>query len=241
METLTPPTHPPHPNRACLKAAHFVELCEQRGVPLVFLVHNEDGGENGGVDFTAADFGAAEMGERELFRRAAEAKDVGKLIAAVSAATVPKITLLAGDLRGAVAHAMCGRSSSADFVFAWPTARVGMAMGEGEETTVGGTWADIEAAKAAKAGDEQEDGASGASSAGGKGGGGGGGGGGGAGTAPMRDAFYAASRLWIDSVIPFDQTRETLALTLRLCERKQVAAPELGDAEWQQALPPLRL
>ena len=196
-----------------------MELCEQRGVPLVFVVHNEDGGQ-GGIDLDASDFGAANMSERQLFRRAAEAKDVGKLIAAVSAATVPKITLVAGDLQGVAAHALCGRASSPDFVFAWPTARIGMATGRGGETTVGGPWADIEAAKAKDSSTTSQSPSVEAET-------------------PMRDAFYAASRLWIDSVIPFEQTRETLGLALRLCKRKGATA--CGEVEWQKSLPPLRL
>ncbi|TFK46623.1 carboxyl transferase [Heliocybe sulcata] len=102
---------------AALKATHFIELCEQRGVPLLFLV-NVTGymvgskAEKGGI-----------------------AKDGAKMVRAVANAGVPKMTVVVGGSFGAGNYGMCGRAYSPRFLWTWPNARVGV-MGSGQLTQV---------------------------------------------------------------------------------------------------------
>ncbi|KAH8063332.1 pyruvate carboxylase [Aureococcus anophagefferens] len=86
-------------SKASQKGAHFVELCSQRGVPVLFL-QNITGFSVGSV---------AEKG--------GIARDGAKLVAAVSCANVPKITLLVGGSHGAGNYGMCGRAFEPDFLF----------------------------------------------------------------------------------------------------------------------------
>lgn len=95
-----------------LKAAHFVELCDQRGIPLLF-VQNITGFmvgkkyENGGI-----------------------AKDGAKLVTAVSNARVPKITLIVGGSHGAGNYGMCGRAYQPRFLWTWPNSKISVMGGE---------------------------------------------------------------------------------------------------------------
>ncbi len=99
-------------SESALKGAHFVELCSQRGVPLIFL-QNISGFmvgrkyESGGI-----------------------AKDGAKLVTAVSCAPVPKFTVLIGGSYGAGNYGMCGRAYSPRFLFSWPNARISVMGGE---------------------------------------------------------------------------------------------------------------
>lgn len=94
------------------KGAHFIELCSQRGIPLVFL-QNITGfmvgrkAENGGI-----------------------AKDGAKMVMAVSAAQVPKFTVVIGGSFGAGNYGMCGRAFSPRFMYMWPNAKIGVMGGE---------------------------------------------------------------------------------------------------------------
>ncbi len=94
------------------KAAHFVELCSQRGVPLIFL-QNITGFmvgreyESGGI-----------------------AKDGAKMVAAVSNAAVPKFTVLIGGSYGAGNYGMCGRAYQPHQLWMWPNARISVMGGE---------------------------------------------------------------------------------------------------------------
>jgi len=120
-------------SEAALKGAHFVQLCSQRGIPLVFL-QNITGfmvgrkAETGGI-----------------------AKDGAKLVTAVATTAVPKITMLIGGSFGAGNYGMCGRAYDPRFLWAWPNARISVMGGEqaaGVLATVrrdgieraGGTW-----------------------------------------------------------------------------------------------------
>jgi len=125
------------------KGAHFVELCCQRGIPLIFL-QNISGFmvgrkyETGGI-----------------------AKDGAKLVTAVSCARVPKLTLIIGGSFGAGNYGMCGRAYQPRFLWMWPNARISV-MGGSQAAEVlatvrrdgieakGGTWpaAEEEAFKA---------------------------------------------------------------------------------------------
>ncbi|KAI9904130.1 hypothetical protein N3K66_000659 [Trichothecium roseum] len=94
------------------KGAHFVELCAQRGVPLVFL-QNISG------------FMVGSASEREGI-----AKHGAKLVTAVACADVPKFTVVVGGSYGAGNYGMCGRAYSPRFLWMWPNARIGVMGGE---------------------------------------------------------------------------------------------------------------
>ncbi len=87
-----------------LKAAHFISMCDQRGVPLVFL-QNISGFMVGG--------------EAE---RGGIAKDSAKMVYAMATAEVPRLTVIVGGSYGAGNYGMCGRGFWPEFLFAWPTA-----------------------------------------------------------------------------------------------------------------------
>jgi 3-methylcrotonyl-CoA carboxylase beta subunit len=94
------------------KGAHFIELCCQRGIPLLFL-QNIAGFmvgrkyESGGI-----------------------AKDGAKLVTAVACAQVPKVTVLVGGSFGAGNYGMCGRAYGPRFLFSWPNSRISVMGGE---------------------------------------------------------------------------------------------------------------
>jgi 3-methylcrotonyl-CoA carboxylase beta subunit len=95
-----------------LKGAHFIELCNQRGIPLVFL-QNITGFmvgreyENGGI-----------------------ARDGAKLVTAVACSVVPKFTVVIGGSFGAGNYGMCGRAYDPRFLWMWPNARISVMGGE---------------------------------------------------------------------------------------------------------------
>jgi 3-methylcrotonyl-CoA carboxylase beta subunit len=94
------------------KGAHFIELCAQRGVPLVFLQNI-----TGFMVGKSAEAGGI-------------AKDGAKLVTAVSTARVPKFTVVVGGSYGAGNYGMCGRAYSPRFLFMWPNARISVMGGE---------------------------------------------------------------------------------------------------------------
>jgi 3-methylcrotonyl-CoA carboxylase beta subunit len=99
-------------SESSLKGAHFIELCNQRGIPLVFL-QNITGFmvgrkyENGGI-----------------------AKDGAKLVTAVACSVVPKFTVVIGGSFGAGNYGMCGRAYDPRFLWMWPNARISVMGGE---------------------------------------------------------------------------------------------------------------
>lgn len=97
---------------SALKGAHFIELCSQRGIPLVFL-QNISG------------FMVGTDAEREGI-----AKNGAKLVTAVACADVPKFTVVVGGSYGAGNYGMCGRAYSPRFLWMWPNARIGVMGGE---------------------------------------------------------------------------------------------------------------
>lgn len=99
-------------SESSLKAAHFIELCCERGVPLLFL-QNITG------------FMVGRKTENEGI-----AKHGAKLVTAVSCAKVPKITVVVGGSYGAGNYGMCGRAYSPNFMFLWPNARTSVMGGE---------------------------------------------------------------------------------------------------------------
>ncbi|HSE77362.1 MAG TPA: carboxyl transferase domain-containing protein [Alphaproteobacteria bacterium] len=94
------------------KAAHFIELCGQRGVPLVFL-QNISGFMVG-----------------KKYEAGGIAKDGAKMVTAVACAAVPKFTVIIGGSFGAGNYGMCGRAYGPRFLWMWPNARISVMGGE---------------------------------------------------------------------------------------------------------------
>jgi 3-methylcrotonyl-CoA carboxylase beta subunit len=99
-------------SESALKAAHFVELCCQRRIPLLFLQNIV--GFMVGKDYEAGGI----------------AKDGAKMVTAVACAQVPKITVIVGGSYGAGNYGMCGRAYGPRFLFMWPNARISVMGGE---------------------------------------------------------------------------------------------------------------
>jgi 3-methylcrotonyl-CoA carboxylase beta subunit len=99
-------------SESALKAAHFIELCCQRRIPLLFLQNIS--GFMVGRDYEAGGI----------------AKDGAKMVTAVACAQVPKVTLIVGGSFGAGNYGMCGRAYGPRFLFTWPNARISVMGGE---------------------------------------------------------------------------------------------------------------
>ncbi|HET7689049.1 MAG TPA: carboxyl transferase domain-containing protein [Nocardioidaceae bacterium] len=99
-------------SESSLKGAHFIELCNQRGIPLVFL-----------QNITGFMVG------REYENRGI-AKDGAKLVTAVACSVVPKFTVVIGGSFGAGNYGMCGRAYDPRFLWMWPNARISVMGGE---------------------------------------------------------------------------------------------------------------
>ncbi|KAK4960773.1 hypothetical protein LTR66_009166 [Elasticomyces elasticus] len=104
-------------SESSLKGSHFIQLCDKRGIPLVFL-------QNISGFMVGAD---AERG--------GIAKNGAKLVTAVACARVPKFTVVVGSSAGAGNYGMCGRAYSPRFLWAWPTARTSV-MGPDQLSSV---------------------------------------------------------------------------------------------------------
>ena len=124
-------------SESALKAAHFIELCCQRRIPLLFLQNI--------VGF---------MVGRE-YEAGGIAKDGAKMVTAVACAQVPKITVIVGGSYGAGNYGMCGRAYSPRFLFTWPNSRISVMGGEQAASVLatvkrdnieadGGSWSEIE-------------------------------------------------------------------------------------------------
>ena len=98
-------------SESALKGAHFVELCSQRGIPLIFL-QNISGFMVG-----------------QKYETGGIAKDGAKMVTAVACANVPKFTVIIGGSFGAGNYGMCGRAYSPRFLWMWPNARISVMGG----------------------------------------------------------------------------------------------------------------
>jgi 3-methylcrotonyl-CoA carboxylase beta subunit len=129
-------------NESALKAAHFIELCGQRGIPLLFL-----------QNITGFMVG-------RKYEAGGIARDGAKMVTAVSTVNVPKFTVIIGGSYGAGNYGMCGRAYGPRFLWMWPSARISVMGGEQAASVLatvrrdniearGGTWskADEEAFK----------------------------------------------------------------------------------------------
>ena len=99
-------------SESALKGAHFIELCAQRGIPLVFL-----------QNITGFMVG-------KKYEAGGIAKDGAKMVTAVACANVPKFTVIIGGSFGAGNYAMCGRAYGPRFLWTWPNARISVMGGE---------------------------------------------------------------------------------------------------------------
>jgi 3-methylcrotonyl-CoA carboxylase beta subunit len=126
-------------SESALKGAHFIELCTQRGIPLVFL-----------QNITGFMVG-------RKYEAGGIAKDGAKLVTAVATANVPKFTVIIGGSFGAGNYGMCGRAYDPHFLWMWPNARISV-MGGGQAAAVlaqirrdnieakGGVWSEADEA-----------------------------------------------------------------------------------------------
>jgi acetyl-CoA carboxylase carboxyltransferase component len=105
-------------SESALKATHFIELCNQRSVPLVFL-----------QNITGFMVG-------RQYERAGIAKDGAKMVHAVATSVVPKLTVIIGGSFGAGNYGMCGRAYDPRFLWSWPNARISVMGGEQAATVL---------------------------------------------------------------------------------------------------------
>ena len=119
-------------SESALKGAHFIELCDQRRIPLVFLQNIT--GFMVGRDYEAGGI----------------AKHGAKMVTAVACARVPKLTVIIGGSFGAGNYSMCGRAYSPRFLWMWPNARISVMGGEQAASVLAtvadrdGTWTEEE-------------------------------------------------------------------------------------------------
>lgn len=180
---------------SALKGAHFIELCSMRQIPLLFL-QNITG------------FMVGSKYETEGI-----AKHGAKMVAAVSNAAVPKLTVIVGGSFGAGNYAMCGRAYDPRFLWSWPNARISVMGGEQAANVL----AQINLDKFTKQGkhwstDEQE-----------------------VFKAELRaqyetqgSPYYASARLWDDGIIVPEDTRHVLGLGLSAALNAPIGKTHFG-------------
>src|SRR6202043_1173300 len=105
-------------SESALKATHFIELCAQRGIPLIFL-----------QNITGFMVG-------RKYEASGIAKDGAKMVTAVACARVPKFTVIIGGSFGAGNYGMCGRAFDPRFLWMWPNARISVMGGEQAATVL---------------------------------------------------------------------------------------------------------
>ncbi|QPC87253.1 methylcrotonoyl-CoA carboxylase [Mesorhizobium sp. NBSH29] len=105
-------------SESALKGAHFIELCCQRKIPLIFL-----------QNITGFMVG-------KKYEAGGIARDGAKLVTAVATARVPKVTMIIGGSFGAGNYGMCGRAYSPRFLWMWPNARISVMGGEQAATVL---------------------------------------------------------------------------------------------------------
>jgi 3-methylcrotonyl-CoA carboxylase beta subunit len=163
-------------SESALKGAHFIELCDQRGIPLIFLQNIT--GFMVGPDAEAGGI----------------AKHGAKMIAAVSVARVPKLTVIVGGSFGAGNYGMCGRPYFPRFLWMWPNARISVMGGEQAATvlTMVGRETDPTKIDARKREIRLQ-------------------------YETQGHPYYSTARLWDDGVIDPLSTRDVLGLALSVC------------------------
>ncbi|KAJ0065665.1 hypothetical protein NL108_015194 [Boleophthalmus pectinirostris] len=96
---------------AALKGTHFVQLCDQRDIPLLFLQNT-------------APASASTFSVQQADHNSNRLKAQGSMMSAVACASVPKITVVVGGCHGTDSYVMCGRAFDPNFLFLWPNAKV---------------------------------------------------------------------------------------------------------------------
>lgn len=182
-------------SEAALKATHFIELCSQRKIPLLFL-QNITG------------FMVGSKAESEGI-----AKNGAKLVAAVSCASVPKITVIIGGSYGAGNYAMCGRAYEPRFLWMWPNAKIAVMGGEQAASVI----AQVEKAKRIRQGDEWNDAIEQQIKA------------------PLikkyskeSSCYYSSARLWDDGIIDPADTREVIGRSLAITLNAEIGDTQFG-------------
>jgi len=186
-------------SESSLKGAHFIELCNQRGIPLVFL-----------QNITGFMVGRA-------YEAGGIAKDGAKLVTAVACSVVPKFTVVIGGSFGAGNYGMCGRAYDPRFLWMWPNARISVMGGEqaasvlatvrrdalsSEGTGAGRVWsAEEEEAFKAPIREQYEH---------------------------QGSPYYSTGRLWDDAIIDPIDTRRVLGMGLAAAANAPVPAPSYG-------------
>ena len=186
-------------SESALKGAHFIELCNQRGVPLVFL-----------QNITGFMVG------REYENRGI-ARDGAKLVTAVACSVVPKFTVVIGGSFGAGNYGMCGRAYDPRFLWMWPNARISVMGGEQAASVLatvkrdalsskgsggGGEWsAEEEEAFKKPIRDQYEH---------------------------QGSPYYSTARLWDDGIIDPADTRRVLGMGLAAAANAPIPEPSYG-------------
>ncbi|WP_425417940.1 carboxyl transferase domain-containing protein [Oricola indica] len=182
-------------SESSLKGAHFIELCCQRKIPLLFL-----------QNITGFMVGSK-------YEAGGIARDGAKLVAAVSTAAVPKVTVIIGGSYGAGNYGMCGRAYSPRFLWMWPNARISV-MGGAQAAGVlanvrragieakGGSWSAEEEAEFKRPTLEMFE--------------------------RQSHPLYASARLWDDGIIDPRKTRDVVALSLRAALNAPVEETTFG-------------
>ncbi len=124
-------------SESALKGAHFIELCGQRKIPLLFL-----------QNITGFMVG-------KKYEHGGIAKDGAKLVTAVSTVQVPKITVVVGGSFGAGNYGMCGRAFNPRFMYMWPNSRISVMGGEQAAHVLGQVKAEQMEAKGKKISDSE--------------------------------------------------------------------------------------
>ncbi|SFF83066.1 3-methylcrotonyl-CoA carboxylase beta subunit [Actinacidiphila alni] len=124
---------------SALKGAHFIELCDQRGIPLLFL-QNISGFMVG-----------------RQYEAGGIAKHGAKMVTAVACARVPKLTVVIGGSYGAGNYSMCGRAYSPRFLWMWPNAKISVMGGEQAASVLASVKRDQLAAAGEKWSEEAEE------------------------------------------------------------------------------------
>jgi len=181
-------------SESAMKGAHFVELCSKRRIPLLFI-QNITG---------------FMVGKR--YESGGIAKDGAKMVQAVAAANVPKLTLIIGGSFGAGNYAMCGRAYDPRFLFTWPNARISVMGGEQASQVLVTVKKDQMASRGESMTEAEER----------------------AIADPILEKyeteghpFYATARLWDDGVITPGDTRTVLTMALSACLNAPVV-----DSSW---------
>ncbi|CEH18247.1 methylcrotonoyl-carboxylase subunit beta [Ceraceosorus bombacis] len=154
------------------KATSFVQLCNQRQIPLVFLVN-------------VTGYMVGSRAEREGI-----AKDGAKMVRAVATADVPKLTVVVGGSYGAGNYGMNGRAYSPRFLWMWPNARIGVMGGDQLSSVMGSVSSSASSQESTRKLAEQIE--------------------------HQSTAMYASARLWDDGIIRPADTRGALAMGLHI-------------------------